>query len=735
MRSRASQSPVDSADTTAGTDARRNSSRTDIYGKKHAARLLSTGSDNVCTRSAIPEDTHPLAEAEQASELEALVSNFLENRTYPREHARAALVNKEGIARVEGDQRRDISPPVIVIVTNARVIFVTPDDDLDLDEGLLDYGELVDITVDEDRPNLIKLTTEESVVWRCLLPNADPDVLAAVKNHLGWIGGLRRQIKALESEVESTADTIREYADGMEWEAARAAYDRVRDKLDRLVSALQITNTVADHVLAPELTDIERALEEGHVRMYIEQARSKLELARHLVEREESDSAADVLRETRDLHQTARDQSEAVRRGDSFQFGRQRDLEDDLQRLGWEIESVAAEPIRQANDAVVRAEETGDLATAIEHREIALDRYDRILDVGWLDIDPDAGDDAEEIRTKRAETIERLVDLHAEIASERWNQAVYRQRASDMGAALERIHTTVTHIERARELVERFDRGHIDLSVKLDWMPEALDDEDPYATRHRARRSQQQRTSTDWGADTDQEEPTTDETSTTADGGDASTDEEKPALDEEIPSLDDGEIPTVDDQDADDSDDQQGGTDHENGETEDVDLNLSLDDEQTPAQTESTNQKSESADTEGAPASGETAHEERDDETQSSTEGSPAARITEELLDTGGSDSLTWLERGTDDEETDENAADGHADEETGNGQSGQETDGGPPRASSVRALAETDTHHEITLDLDGLSVSEDVTETNAHDRGQSRGHGSPEIPEGVDSE
>jgi hypothetical protein len=534
----------------------------------------------------------------------------------------------------------------------------------------------------------------------------------------------------LESEVESTADTIREYADEMEWEAARAAYDRVRDKLDRFISALHITNTVADHVLAPELTDIERALEEGHVRMYIEQARSKLELARHLVEREEYDSAADVLRETRELHQTARDQSEAVRRGDSFQFGRQRDLEDDLQRLDWEIESVAAEPIRQANDAIVRAEETDDLATAIEHREIALDRYDRILDVGWLDIDPDAGGDAEEIREKRAETIKRLVDLHAEIASERWNQAVYRQRASDVGAALERIHTTVTHIERAHELVEEFDRGHLDLSSKLDWMPEALDDEDPYATRHRAKRSRQRRSSSDWSADT-QEESTAEETPTTADGGGTTDDDQDPALDEDIPSLDD-DIPTLDEH----SDDDAETPDDPVEPSREADLDLSLeetdegnstaDDGEAAGGTDADRQATDTRDT--AESDGTTAD---DSEDQQSSADSPIARITDELLDTGGSDSLTWLERGSD-EASEDSSAEQSESTERSEPESTEPSGESPPRVPSVRDLAEIDTHHEITLELDDLSVSEG--NTSPPGEREPRHSGSPEMPDAVDS-
>ncbi len=637
-------------------------------------------------------------EAEQANKLEALVSNFLENRTYSREHARAALVNREGITRIEGDQRREVSPPVIVVVTNARVIFVTQDDDLDLDEGLLDYGDLADIAVDEGESNLIELTTDEGVVWECVLPEADPDVLTAVKNHLRWIGGLRRQTTALEAEVESAADTVCEYANQREWEAARGAYDRVRDRLDRFISALQITNTVADHVLAPELTDIERTLEEGHVRMYIEQARSQLEVTRTLIEREEYGSARTALQEARDIHQTAKDQSEAVRRGDSFQFGRQRDIEDDLQRLDWEFESVAAEPVRQANDAVVRAGETDDVATAIEHRKVALDRYDSMLEVGWLDIESDASDDTDDIREKRAETVQRLVDLHAEIASERWNQAVYRQRAGDVGAALERMRTTVTHVERAHELTEAFERGHIDLSAKLDWMPEALD-ENPYATRRRASRTK--RASSDRGTETEESETTPDE---------AADDGEEPALDDEIPSLNDDEIPVIDDQ-GDDGDSQQGATGHESVESDgDTDIQLSVGNGQTEEQSGSTDGETASAD-------GETADEERNRESGAD---SPMAQVTEKLTDAGGSDSLTWLERGEADESTD----DRQSEDQSRGEQSG---DGVRPGSSAVRESAGDDSA-EVTANLEELNVPEGQTD-------QQPPGGSPEIPEAVDPE
>jgi hypothetical protein len=699
-------------DSDCGTDSDRQP------GNEYAARLLSTRSGNVYTGSAIAgDDSHSSERAGQASELEALVSNFLENHTYEREHARAALVNREGITRIEDEVRRTVPSPVIVIVTNARVIFVTPDDELGLEEGLLDYGDLTEIGVDAGRPNLVKLTTKEGIIWRCILPDADPAVVAAVKNHLRWIGALRSRTVELEADIEETADTIRGYADEMDWEAARAAYERERNRLDRLIADCNVTDTVANPVIAPELTDIARTLEEAHVRMYIEQARSKLELARHLVEREEYESAADALEETRDIYQAARGQSEAVRRGDAFQFGRQRELDEDLQRLDWEIESVAAEPLRQANDATVRAKETEDPATTIEHREIALDRYNRVLELDWLDIDPGVEGDPEEIRQHRTETIKRLVSLHAEIARERWNQAVYRQRASDVGASLERVNTAVTHIERAHELADELDRGQATLAAELDWMPEAVDeDRGPTRGRQSIRRQ-----STDWTVSDDTATVADEETETDADETD-----DTPAPEDGVPTLDD-EIPTLD---GDDSGTEETKAPAQADETTDDDppeesaLSLSEGDESATTRESSADERTASGSetdrqtpnqqesgTDDDPETDQGERPESEDRSTADAAGEPPARVSEaptaptsgsevvpdgdtspaelagELLDTEGDQSLTWLDR----EPTAPEAQDA-------------------PSLPSVRDLTEMDTHHEITFDIEDLSVASEET-------------------------
>lgn len=174
---------------------------------------------------------------------------------------------------------------------------------------------------------------------------------------------------------------------------AQETYQDVRRSLDTLISAVQITTPTANNTLAPGLTDIERTLEEANVRLYIERAGSQLELGWYLVEYENYDQAADVLERARQLHLRAEGQSDAVKRADAFAFGRQRKLTEDLERFEWTLKTVAAEPVRQANEATVMAEATGDTDTVVEYWETAVRRYDDILDLDWWrDIQDRGGD-------------------------------------------------------------------------------------------------------------------------------------------------------------------------------------------------------------------------------------------------------------------------------------------------------------------------------------------------------
>ena len=362
-------------------------------------------------------------------------------------------------------------------MTNARLIVVTPDREADLQEWSLYYGDLAGISIDRDTANRVTVTTCEDVVWRCTLPNANPEVLDAVTRHLRWVDHVRTRVQALEHKVEEVADEIRAQADEMNWEAAKQAYRQVRGELDGLISTVQLTTPVADAVLAPELTDIERSLEEANVRLYIERARSQLELARYLVENEEYDRAAEVLERTRALHRQAEGQSDAVERADAFAFGRQRELNEDLERLRWDLEEVAAEPIRQAHQAVVNAREADDTAAALEHWETAVRRYDRILGLDWWTEAQEATEEIDDARAEREQAVDRLVRTHTELASEQWDEGVRRRDEGDIDRAIECFEDAVTHLESAREFAGEFDHDDVDdIETQLAGIREELEE-------------------------------------------------------------------------------------------------------------------------------------------------------------------------------------------------------------------------------------------------------------------
>lgn len=398
------------------------------------------------------------------AEFKPLVSRFIERTVADNEHPRAALISKAGVARSDGDVRERLGSPAVVVVTNARLIFATPDANVDLQEWSVYYSDIAEVGIAREAGNRVELRTTEDVEWRCTLPNANPEVLDAVRRHLRWVSRVRGRVLALDERVESASDEVREHADNMNWDAARAAYQAVRTDLDTLITAVQLTTPMADETLAPELTDIERTLEEAHVRLYIEQASSQLELGRYLVEHEDYDRAADVLERARGLHRQARGQSDAVRRADDFAFGRQRELDEDLDRLEWKLTTVAAEPIRQAKEAAVMARETDDPQTAVEYWETSVRRYDRILGLDWWTEAQEAAEDVDDARAERNRAVRRLVETSTEIANERWHEGVRSHERGDTDSALERFESVVSTLERAHELaveVGHDDAGHL----------------------------------------------------------------------------------------------------------------------------------------------------------------------------------------------------------------------------------------------------------------------------------
>lgn len=390
------------------------------------------------------------------AEFESLVSGFIERLVSDDERPRAALVSTDGVGRLKDGTAERLGSSAVVVVTNARVAFLTPDGTGSLEEWSVYYDEMESVAVDTDGTTGVDVTTCDGVRWRCPLPDADPEVVDAVRRHLDWVDEIRTRLLDLEAEVEDVADEIRDHADRMDWNAAEDCYQRARTRLDELVSMVQRTTPMADDTIAPELADIERTLEEGHVRLYIERARSQLELGRYLIENEEYDRAADVLQRAQRLHRQAAGQSDAVKRPDAFAFGRQREINEDLDRLDFELDAVAAEPLRQANEAAIEASETDDPTVAVEHWESAVARYNRILELGWWQKTPEA-DGVDDARAERDRAVQNLVATCREIATERQQTGVRRHEAGETDAAVECFETAAARLERAHELASEFD--------------------------------------------------------------------------------------------------------------------------------------------------------------------------------------------------------------------------------------------------------------------------------------
>jgi tetratricopeptide (TPR) repeat protein len=395
-------------------------------------------------------------------DFEALVSSFIEKTTADNEHPRAALISSRGVVRAENGDTDRKGSPAVVVVTNARLIFIIPDEGLDLQEWSVYYSDLAAVNIERDATNKVEVTTRDGVSWRCTLPNANPEVLDAVTRHLRWVDHVRTRLIDLEDRVEEAADEVRAHADDMNWDAAQETYRAVRTELDTVISMVQLTTPMADDTLAPELTDIERTLEEANVRLYIERAQSQLELGRYLVEHEDYDRAADVLERARRLHQRAAGQSDAVRRADEFAFGRQRELAEDLERLEWDLKAAAAEPIRQAQEAAIRARETDDPDATVEYWETALRRYDRILALDWWKEAQEAAEDIDDARGQRDTAARELVETRIEITGECWREGVRSHDRGETTRAIEQFEDALSNLERAHELAVEFDHDDAD---------------------------------------------------------------------------------------------------------------------------------------------------------------------------------------------------------------------------------------------------------------------------------
>ena len=372
----------------------------------------------------------------------------------------------EGLVRIAEGQRKPVNRTVLTAVTDRRILLTTPHED---EPGAvrLPYEEIASISVDEP---VLSVTTADGVglEWRgAPLPTG----LAA---HLDWIGEIRARMRTLSNDVDLAAGTIRTHADNLDWEDGLAVYQDTRDELDDLANDVFQT-PVPESALAPELTEIERTLETAHTRLFIERGRDRLELARQLIENGDYQQGRKVLQQVQTDHRRAKELRAAIERADAFQFGTQRDLAEDIESLSWQIETVAAEPIRQAHEAKITAQSAADPREAVEHWERAFEGYGRVLTLEWGSDERNLAGDPETVRPELDNAASELIDLHGSLADDCWNTGAQHHAGGEQKAALQCCLDAQRHLERAHELAEEFVPDRVEtIAPRLETMADAV---------------------------------------------------------------------------------------------------------------------------------------------------------------------------------------------------------------------------------------------------------------------
>lgn len=379
--------------------------------------------------------------------------------TDDNERVRAAFKTPGGLTRVGSDNQRHIATTAAMVVTDRRVLFMTDlsgDLDPESDVSAVTYADVGAVSVVGDDQDILSISTAGGERWKFPLPETDPDTVGAVVRHLRWVGELRSRLLAAKNDIELAAGEIRDHAAAMNWEDAEATYEEMRQRIDRLIMGAQWTEPIDDDVIAPELTTLERKLEYAYARLFVERAHSQLELGTQLVENEDYDQGQTALQAAREHYERAADRADAVERGDAFRFGEQRELQEELDRLRWEIEAVAAEPIRQAHEARILGTNADDPAVAVDHWEAAFRRYGTVLSLEWGDDGCYFPGDPGEIQADMAAVGDRLVECHRELARDRWDQGIQAEQDGNVKEAIRTCTDAVDHLERARELATEF---------------------------------------------------------------------------------------------------------------------------------------------------------------------------------------------------------------------------------------------------------------------------------------
>ena len=415
---------------------------------------------------------NPQKGAEKTSEGETLVEATLRNIICDNEGVRAAFTSPDGVRRVVDGDSVQVDSTVVLTVTDRRILVIDAvGDAIDRDTGSISYSDIAGVSFDS-ATNSIEWTTADGNVWRFTLPSTNPSVVDAVVRHLQWVGEFRRRLLTCKNDVDIAAGQIRDHAAEMNWDEAEDIYEKHRDRVDQLICAAQWTKPIDVEHLAPELTSIERTLEQAHARLFIERSESQLELSRQRIENGDYDLGAKPLRRAREYYERARSQAEAVKRRDDFQFGVQRELEDELDSLEWEIDDAAAKPVQRANQAKVAAKNAEQRADAIDHWESAYSRYAEVVKLNWGEGRSDYAGDAAEARKQKEEAAENLVDLYREAARNRWNSGMEQfHEDNDVKAALQTCIEARQRLERAIELASEVAPDRVeDLEERLDGM-------------------------------------------------------------------------------------------------------------------------------------------------------------------------------------------------------------------------------------------------------------------------
>lgn len=389
------------------------------------------------------------------------------------ERVNAAAECPGGLARVEGDEERHVDASIAVLATNERLYFVSAGaGETNQEAGTIGYHQLGGVDIDG---RILELSTVDGVVWRLPLGDRTDPAAEDLLGRLRWIGDLRSRVLAAGNDVDLAAGEIGDAAADMEWERGEERYAAQRDDLDRLADTVFLTEPVDSAALAPELTDLERTLERAYAELLIERSDSRLTLGQQLVRTSDHERARDVIESARADYEAARQHAEAVQRGDAFVFGEQRELSKRLDRLGWEIQAVAAEPLRRAHEAKILARSVADPAETVEHWEAAFRRYGSVLALQNGDKPSEIAGDVGEIRQDLESAAGQLIAIHRALSRSKWDAGL-EDAASDLDAGVEQLRTAIEHLERAHELAEQFrPDAATDLEHRLDKMRDGLD--------------------------------------------------------------------------------------------------------------------------------------------------------------------------------------------------------------------------------------------------------------------